>query len=115
MTQNFQWKHDTKTGELGHWPICAVCSEACQEPTAVEEYEIPAVQLEGEERIKCLTVIARCSHGKGFRPGTVKEQHAKIDVPEWWGIAHVDDAVRSLIFFAPGHGAPAHKLVTNIG
>ena len=110
------WRNDTKTGELGHWPICAVCSERCQEPTVVEEYEIPGVELESPERVTEVVVVARCSHGAGFRPGTIREQHAKIEVPEWWGVAHIDDAIRSLIFFAPGADKmPTHKLVTNIG
>jgi hypothetical protein len=103
-------------GEGGHWPLCAVCSERCQEPTVVEEYGIPAdgvIRKKG--RIVRFTVVASCSHGRGFRPGTVRTQRARIEVPEWWGIAHQDDAIRSLIFFVPGHGNPEHTLVTHIG
>jgi hypothetical protein len=104
-------------GELSHWPLCAVCSERCCEPTVVEEYEVPPgdCKRDGNGRITRVVVVARCSHGRGFKPGTIREQRAGFDVPEWWGNAHVDDAVRSLIFFAPGHGAPAHTLVTHIG
>lgn len=104
--------------EVHHWPKCAVCSERCCEPTAVEEYEVPADGVLRDrldaERIVRFTVIARCSHGRGFKRGTVREQHCKVDVPDWWGVAHMDDAIRKLIFFAPGVGSPEHNLVTRI-
>lgn len=104
--------------EVHHWPICAVCSEKWSEPTVVEEYEIPPDGVMRDstdpERIVRFTVIARCSHGRGFKPGTVREQRCRVDVPEWWGVAHMDDAIRQLIFFAPGVGDPEHRLVTGI-
>jgi hypothetical protein len=102
-------------GEAAHWPLCAVCSELMGEPTVVEEYGVPpdgVVWRDGE--VVQFTVEAACSHGRGFKAGTVRRQKAKIDVPAWWGVAHKDDAVRSLIFFAPGAGAPTHNVVTSI-
>ena len=104
-------------GELDNWPKCAVCSERWGEPTVVEEYELDpnACIYDDKGRIERCAVIARCSHGRGFKPGTVREQHSRIDVPEWWGDAHLLDAISALIFFAPGGGAPHHGLVTHIG
>jgi hypothetical protein len=106
-------------GELHHWPICAVCSETWGEPTTVEEYEVPAdsVIRRGSDLTVCrFQVIARCSHGRGFKPGTVREQRARVDVPEWWGKAHMDAAISLLTFFVPGAGkSPDHGMVTRIG
>ena len=105
-------------GELSHWPICAVCSETWGEPTVVEEYGVPPDSIkrrrDHDETIECFQVVARCSHGRGFRKGTVREQRARVEVPEYWGKAHMDDAIRSLIFFAPGAGSPTHNIVTSI-
>lgn len=107
-------------GEGAHWPLCAVCSEFMGEPTTVEEYGIPpdSVVWRGDadtRRVVRLVVEAGCSHGRGFKPGTVRRQMARIEVPEWWGQAHIDDAISGLIFFAVGAGAPGHNLVTHIG
>lgn len=103
--------------EVHHWPKCAVCSERWGEPTAVEEYEIPPGDVKhasgDPDRITSFQVIGRCSHGKGFRKGSVREQRARVECPEWWGSAHMDDAIRWLIFFAPGV-SPEHRLVTSI-
>lgn len=102
--------------ELHHWPLCAVCSEVCREPTVVEEYEVPADSCicNRDGNLTRFQVIARCSHGRGFKRGTVREQRARIDVPEWWGVAHINDAIAALIFFAPGAGSPEHNIVTSI-
>ena len=103
-------------GELSNWPLCGPCSELYGEPTVVEEYEVPADSCIRADngRILRLQVIARCSHGRGFKHGTVREQRARIEVPEWWGDAHLIQAISGLIFFAPGAGAPEHNLVTSI-
>lgn len=104
-------------GEAWHWPLCAVCTQLYEEPTVVEEYEVPAdsvIRQDESQRVTRFAVIARCSHGRGFKRGTVREQRARVDVPEWWGIGHMDAAIQSLIFFKPGEGAPDHGMVTRI-
>lgn len=83
----------------------------------VEEYGVPpdSVVRREDGSTKRFVVEAACSHGRGFKAGTVSRQRARIEVPEWWGVAHQDAAIRSLIFFKPGEGAPEHNLVTHIG
>ena len=45
----------------------------------------------------------------------MRRQIARIEVPDWWGQAHMDDAIRGLIFFAKG-ADPQNRLnlVTSI-
>ena len=102
------------------WPTCGECMT--RRPNLpfvpVEEYElVPEGELHGGFRVVC---IAKCSHGRGFRSGTVHTQHSVIDVPTWWNLdlakplasKHLVAAVRTLVFFAPGRGAPQHRMVT---
>lgn len=97
------------SSEFDHWPTCAACSERAHGRVVVEEYEVDP-GLEGR-----LTVIARCSHGRGFKAEHVHEQRCVITPPEWWGLAHRDDAIRGLIFFIPGTGPVIeHGMVTQV-
>lgn len=109
--------------EVQRWPTCLLCTEASRARTPdaeaiwipVEGYRVepevwravtyvnkegrtvgdvePAV-LNKARRLGdrgWFTVIAEC-HGD--------QQKATIDVPYWWGKAHVLDAIRNLMFFA---------------
>lgn len=101
-------------GEERRWPQCGVCSDQHKGWWPVEEYEVAWDKPTGVNfRARC-TVIGKCSHGKGFKRGSVREQSSSFDVPVWWGNAHVQDAIRALVFFATGQGAPDHGLVTRI-
>ena len=108
-----------------HSPRCAVCSdryEAEREANPfttetnpfVESYEVIDEPCDGLVIRGRLTVIAECSHGKGFKPGTIQKSHARIDVPAWWTQAHMTDAVAALVFFGKEKN-PSHGLVVNIG
>lgn len=102
-------------GEQRHWPQCAVCSEQHAGWYPVEEYEIVSGEKpRGPAYRGRIVVIAKCSHGRGFKRESVRTQHADIDVPIWWGEAHLKDAVAALVFFKSGQGAPDHGLVTRI-
>lgn len=102
------------------WPACGECMAKRPDLpfVPVEEYElIPEGVLIGAFRV---VVVAKCSHGRGFRGDTVKTQHSTIDVPVWWNLdpakplscKHLVAAVRTLRFFVPGAGAPQHRMVT---
>lgn len=109
-------------GEIQRWPTCLLCTEASRARTPdaehiwipVEGYrvepevwrQVTIVTREGRQMQDVepavfnkarrlgdrgwFTVIATC-HGD--------EQRASIDVPYWWGKAHVFDAIRNLMFF----------------
>lgn len=106
--------------EVRLWPQCAECSrKAAQEsgnPDAwvpVEAYEMD--DTEKPTRIVCrsrIRIIARCTHGQPH--AKPQYQDAIIEVPMWWGKAHEMEAIRRLVFFAPGGGRPDHGLVTDL-
>lgn len=102
--------------EVRRWPQCAECSRKFRGWWPVEEYHVETVK-EGALALHRARVIvhATCSHGGHDGPGRQPfHQAAKIDVPIWWGDAHVRDAIAALKFFAQGAGAPDHGLVTDI-
>ncbi len=101
-------------GEERRWPQCGVCSDRHKGWWPVEEYGTEEAKPVGPDYRGRVIVIAKCSHGRGFKRGAIREQHATIDVPIWWGNAHLADAIRALVFFKAGEGAPDHGLVTRI-
>lgn len=105
--------------EFALWPVCAHCSEKEYRERTDEGYKLerwPRIVVEAYDMLeskprgprfkKTVIINAQC-HGQG--------QAAVIDVPWWWGDAHVSDAIKGLVFFQSGRGAPEHNLVDSIG
>lgn len=119
--------------EVAQWPTCLACMEASKlrhpgmgaiwipvegynvEPEVFRHYQLVggkgAVQVADvlyppRERGSrgWFRVIATC-HGK--------EATAEIDVPRWWGTAHVRAAIQALGFFG-AETKPDHGLMTRI-
>lgn len=117
---------------LADWPVCAECTRRKREDdpeyrgtVPVEEYGVDvdegnAVLFSGSYSVR-VTVVAACSHGRGFRSDTVRHQASEpIDCPHWWNVDrakplkshYLRHAIRTLAFFKPGETKPAHRMVT---
>ena len=101
--------------EIDLWPTCGECTlRQGGRWVPVESYE--RLPDGPPRRLTCrstMTIRASCSHGNdGVRPLV---QSVTFDIPHWWGTAHELDAIKALRFFVPGHGAPEHGMVTDLG
>jgi hypothetical protein len=106
--------------EVRNWPQCAECSARYQGWWPVEAYRIEEQKVSSLRLAKVVHVIAECAHlghveGGAARTSDRDVQRATIEVPFWWGDAHVSAAIRKLVFFRPGHSTAEHGMVTNIG
>lgn len=112
------------------WPVCAECSARWKAKgedgtVPVEEYGVEVddtgrVLYSGNYSVR-VTVVARCSHGAGFRASAVREQRSEpIDCPHWWNVDretplsshYLRHAIRTIVFFRPGEGKAHHRMVT---
>lgn len=99
------------------WPICAVCTMAQRTRIPVEGYDVERSPARGGRFREHLAITASCGHRGSNLTDHAKRDHqtAHVDVPVWWGEAHVNDAIEQLIFFKPGDSHVDHGMVTSIG